>query len=432
MNMLSHYGREYAPGLYGLPHMGEVLTTYRLKMGWTSQESFAIVCGVDKQTVAYWENQRYLADMDRRIFLCKLLKIPPTLLGLTSLSVLDENEKETFTSAFHSLNQLFEENAFALYEDILTFAHASSNKYSPEATYRFCKHQQELEHIVQQVPELERNSWQELLSRFYQHSTFIAQHQKKDALALDLAEKAIALAQPLQDAELLGAALYRRSRVHLIQHRQSLAQDDIQGALNAVKRVRAPLKGSIYLLAAEVNSAYAEESESLKTRCRTWQDLAVKLLYNSKVEDDGTFLTFNLYAVHHERAKTLLRFALFYKDDSDLVEKLKNPYTKANGELLKDAVNAIETAKKHLETSGFTREMYLTITEAKIYLIKKEYEQCAKTAKIALQFAHQSHSKQGIEEIKQLYRVLHQLEPRNPYIANLGVELKIFPPALAG
>ena len=65
---------DYSPGLYGLPHMGEVIADHRIKAGWTSQETFAIVCGVDKQTVAYWENQRYLADMDRRILLSKLLK----------------------------------------------------------------------------------------------------------------------------------------------------------------------------------------------------------------------------------------------------------------------------------------------------------------------------------------------------------------------
>ena len=95
--------------------------------------------------------------------------------------------------------------------------------------------------------------------------------------------------------------------------------------------------------------------------------------------------------------------------------------------MLIDAKNALANARKHLGSSGFTREMYLTITEAKIYLIKKEYEQFAKLAKVALQFADQSQSKQGREEISQLYRVLHQLAPTNPYVANLGVELKIFP-----
>lgn len=55
--------KNYSVGKYDLPHMGEVITDYRIKAGWETQESFAIVCGVDKQTVAYWEKSEYLADM---------------------------------------------------------------------------------------------------------------------------------------------------------------------------------------------------------------------------------------------------------------------------------------------------------------------------------------------------------------------------------
>jgi hypothetical protein len=71
--------------------------------------------------------------------------------------------------------------------------------------------------------------------------------------------------------------------------------------------------------------------------------------------------------------------------------------------------------------------MNLSITEAKVYLIDREFEESAKIAKIALQFARKSHSQQGMEEVKHLYAMLYQVAPTNPYIANLGVELKIFP-----
>jgi len=414
---------DYSPGEHGLPHMGEVIADHRIKAGWTSQETFAIVCGVDKQTVAYWENQRYLADMNRRIFLCKVLKIPPGLLGLTWASVMDGNNTLT-----HILNisELLHESAYGLYEDILTLAHTSTDKYSPTASYRFFKHQQELEQIVRQAPDIEKDAWLDLLSRFYQHSTFIAQHHKKDEQALSLADKAISLAAPLHDDELSGAALYRRARVHVIQNRPHLARDDANSALNKAKRARTALKGSSYLLSAETNALYAQGDEHLKTQCRKWQDGAAKLLYNEKAEDD-TFLTFNLYAVHHERAKTLLRFALFHTSDDDLAEQLKTKHKSASKELIKDAKNALNTARKHLEIGSSTQEMCLSITEAKIYLIEREYEACARTAKIALQFARTSYSQQGMEEIKQIYAIVSQLAPKNPYVANLGVELETFP-----
>jgi DNA-binding XRE family transcriptional regulator len=418
---------DYPPGEHGLPHMGAVIADHRIKAGWTSQETFAIACGVDKQTVVYWENQAYIADMNRRIFLCKMLKIPPVLLGLTWASLHDEENTNSFPDVFRGIGELLEENAYALYEDMLTFAHTSRDKYSPVAAYRFYKHQQELEEIVKRVPTIEKDAWQDLLSRFYQHSTFIAQHHKRDKEALSFADKAISLAEPLHDDELLGAALYRRSRVHLIQRRHISARNDITSALEKAKRACAPFKGSSYLLAAEINALYAGSEEKLKTACRTWQDQAAKLTHNGKIEDDGSFLTFNLYAVHHERAETLLRFAFFHTNDKKLVEQLKDTHEIANKELLRDARNALTAARKHVEVGSMRKEMYLSLTEACIFLGAREYEESAKEAKIALQFARASHSQQGIGEVKQLYTMLFQLAPKNPYIANLGVELGIFP-----
>ncbi len=426
MSTLAH-PEDYSSGLYGLPHMGEVIANHRVKAGWTSQEAFAIVCGVDKQTVAYWENQRYLADMDRRILLSKILKIPPALLGLTLYSMgNDDNTNMEPNSPNNGIRELLEVNAYALYEDILTFAHTSKDKYSPSASYRFKKHQQELEQIIHYVTEVEKDAWQDLLSRFYQHSTFIAQHHKKDRQALQFADKAVSLAEPLHDAELLGLALYKRSRIHLIQSRHDLARADIKSALEKSKRATPSLKGSSYLLAAEVNALYSEGDEELKAQCHTWQESAAKLLYNGK-DEEGNFLTFNLYAVHHERAKTLLRFTLFYTSDDELIVKLKDTHVTAKKDLLTDAKNALATARKHLELGNPTGEMNLSITEARVYLVAREFEESAKIAKVALQFARKSHSQQGIEEVKQLYTLLYQVAPKNPYVANLGVELKIFP-----
>lgn len=131
-------------------------------------------------------------------------------------------------------------------------------------------------------------------------------------------------------------------------------------ALEKIKRAKASIKGSSYLLSAEVNSMYAEGDEQLKAKCRTWQENASKLLYNGKVEEDGTFLTFNLYAVHHERAKTLLRFSLFYTSDNELMEKLQGTRLRANKELLIETKNALSTARKHLEPGSSTGEMNLS------------------------------------------------------------------------
>lgn len=417
---------DYSPGWYGLPHMGEVIADHRIKAGWTSQETFAIVCGVDKQTITYWENQEYFPDMNRRIFLCKLLKIPPALLGITWLSIVDGEKPDILTNTVGTRSELLEENAYGLYEDILVFSYMGNDKYSDASSYRFFKHQQELEQLVIRAPEIEKDAWGDLLSRFYQRSTFIAQHHKQGGEALSLANKAISIAEPLGDTELLAASLYRRSRIHLIQNNYDLARLDISSALDHTKKVRGPLKGSCYLLAAEINALYADGDNTLKAQCRTWQDNATKLAYK-KLEDDGTFLDLSLYAIHHERAKTLIRFALFHRNDDELLERLKT-HIGADKKLLVEARNSINAARKYVDATSTTKQMYLSLTEARGYLVMKEYEESAQLAKAALQFARQSHSEQGIEETKQLYSLLSQLAPANPYVANLGVELKIFPP----
>jgi hypothetical protein len=123
----------------------------------------------------------------------------------------------------------------------------------------------------------------------------------------------------------------------------------------------------------------------------------------------------------------LLRFALYYTTDEELVTQLKNTNVRADKNQIKDAKNALMAARNHLESSSKRKEMYLSITEARIYLVAREFEESAITAKRALDFARKAHSQQGIEEIKQIYLVLYQLELKNPYVANLGVELGIFP-----
>ncbi|MGB8343468.1 MAG: hypothetical protein WCD86_01225, partial [Ktedonobacteraceae bacterium] len=227
MGKLSRYGK-YSPGLFGLPHMGEVFADYRKRRG-DSQETFAIVCGTDKQSVVYWEGLPYFSDMERRIFLSKVLHIPPALIGLTWRNIIDEDKTQAYIDSFESLTAMLEENSYGLYEDVLALAHTGPNKYSLSATYRFYKHQQELERIVEQAPENEKDNWKTLLSGYYQHSAFIAQHHKEDKQALSYINSAVETASSLKllDREILGSSLYKRSRIYLMQNNYDLARQDI-------------------------------------------------------------------------------------------------------------------------------------------------------------------------------------------------------------
>src|SRR5205807_7769384 len=94
----------------------------------------------------------YLADMKRRIFLCKLLKVAPGLLGLNWRSLLTDDEIPRYMNDSNYMAELLGTNSYGLYEDILAFTHTNPHRYSQEAAYRFYQHQRELEAIVDTAP----------------------------------------------------------------------------------------------------------------------------------------------------------------------------------------------------------------------------------------------------------------------------------------
>ena len=427
MSRLSRY-ENFPPGKYGLPHMGSVIVAHRQKLGWT-QEYLAIVADVDKQTVTYWENLMYLSDMDRRIFLCKILKIfPPTLLGLTWRSVIGDEKTQEYINSFERMSELLMENSYGLYEELLAFGYEGvDNKgVSPEMAYRFHKHLQELEKLVEHTPEGERGQWVDLIGRFYQLVANIAQQHQRHEQALSYANKAVDFAFSFDDTELRGSALYRRARIHFTQKRHDAARQDILVAMDYAKIVRTPLVGNIYLLAAEVNAFYARDDEKLRTQCKGWQDKVVAALYNGKIENDGTFLRLNLAGVHHERAKTLMRFALFHTTNEELTSLLMQTHIRANTKLLNEAHGTMILARENLSSGFVGWEKNFYVTEARLYLLERDFENSAQTAKKALKLASVLHSQKVKDEVIDIYHLLKTLNSENPYIRNLGVELGIY------
>jgi hypothetical protein len=69
-----------------MPHhikpTGEVIAYYRRKRKYDTQVKFAIAAGVTLRTVQEWEVSIMIHDHNRRIFLGKMLRILPALLGL--------------------------------------------------------------------------------------------------------------------------------------------------------------------------------------------------------------------------------------------------------------------------------------------------------------------------------------------------------------
>jgi len=172
--------------------------------------------------------------------------------------------------------------------------------------------------------------------------------------------------------------------------------------------VRNPLKSNIYLIAAEVNSLYAKDNKRLQDQCDTWQRKVANMVYREKnhVEDDGTFLKMNITAVHHERAKTLMKFA-------------------SRKGALKEARSELNTAWKTLTPDLTIWRVNLHITEAQLNLLESDIEGSAQAGLEAYKIASVMQTRNEEEKVKNLFLNLQNIAPNNGYVCNLGLQLSM-------
>lgn len=404
----SRYGK-FPTGIENLPHMGKVLAFYRQKV-YKTQAEFAIAAGVDKRSVEEWESSVFTHDMSRRIFLAKMLKVPPALLGLDWRLVVFENNKGEYKDPLAHMAELIEEDAYYAYEDILVMGHEYIHNGGPiDIALRVDRRLRKLVQIVKNARATDEEAWKTLLCRYYQLSTRIKQQCLVDnEAASEHAKFAVEIAIDLQDAELIASAFVNSACTNTQQGKLNEARKDIAAALECVDKVRnGPLKGNIYLESANINTPFAINDGKLQTSCKAWQDKAANLLYKGTIEPDESFFRFNLSAVHHEKAKSLLHWQKTREDRRAVHSKL---------------ATAMETLNADLNVW----KAYYYMTEARLYLADHDLEGSAKAGKAALKLARAMHSKMEEENVRSLYHELNEAALLNPYVRNLGMELGIY------
>jgi len=404
----SRYG-DFSSGIYNLPHMGEVIATHRKKW-YRTQEDFAIAAGVTVRTVQEWETNSMTADMGRRIFLAKTLKITPALLGLDWHQVVYDNAPGDDKNPLSQMVEQIEEDAFYAYEDILIMGHEYiHNGGSPYIAYRVDRRLQKLVTLVKNAPQTDREVWLSLLCRYYQLSTRMKQQCLKDEnTALDHAKKAVEIAIDLQDAELIASSFVHSACTNDQQGKIVEARENIASAMTYIEKIKnGPLKGNIYLESANINTAFALDDKTLQNQCKAWQDKAANMLYKGMSDFDESFFRFNLSAVHHEKARTLLSWQKTAGDHKSIHEKL---------------VMAIEALPPELAVW----KGYYAMTEAKLYFADHDIEGSAQSVKAALKIARAMHSHMVEAEVRSLYEQLDERGSTNPYVRNLGIELGIY------
>jgi len=178
----------------------------------------------------------------------------------------------------------------------------------------------------------------------------------------------------------------------------ALARVDVDTALAYAEQVRTPLKGNIYLIAAEIYALLAAHDASLRTQCEKWQDKVATLVYRGNIEEDGTFLKLDPTALHHEKAKTLLQFGRF-----------------------PEARHELSMAYETLPPNLLTWHMNMNLTEASLSIAEHDVERSSKSGIQAYVTAKAIHSHKGKVEVKHLVSELQSLDSINSYTRDLGM-----------
>ncbi|MGH2494291.1 MAG: helix-turn-helix domain-containing protein [Ktedonobacteraceae bacterium] len=412
----SRYG-DFSPGMGIYPHVGEVITCYRLKRGFRTQQDLAIALGVSKRTVEELEgtvNLNTPDSIERRQIIAQLLRIPPALLALDWRFMVYGQNTEEQKDTFADIVQLLEDDTFTLYQNILRMGRGYLYNGGPGYIADIVDESlDKLLPIARNMPTAEQEPWQEMVCRYYLLSTSFALRRMDKKQTLMYARRAIEIAGKLENVELIASAHYRRVRVHLDLRKAETSEDerrkhlehakkDVQIALDHAEQIGPILRGKLYLIAAEVSALDAHDPSARK-QCEKWQEKAATLVYRSAQDEDDTFLRLNATALHHEKAKTLIHFGRLREAHSELV-----------------------TARKTLLPDSLTWHVNLYLTEANLYKAQKDLEASAASAIEAYKLAKVIQSLKDELEVKKIFSGLQKLDATNPYVCNLGMMLGMY------
>lgn len=414
----SRYGN-FEPGEGVLPHMGQVVAHYRRQYGCKTQATFAIAAGVKERTVIDWESSPMIVDQNRRIFLAKMLKIPPALLGLDWRLVYyqdNQGSHQTSMPPDHAID-IANEDSYYLYEDMLALAwgwyYAGKIMHIAD---RFERRLGKLEKCVERAPASEKEAWLGLLCQYYVLASHIARHRGMDETSknrvLFFTGKGLRIAREIEDQELQALLWNNYADIHLEQNHVTKARSAARLSLQAAEKIstHTPLYGNIQLITAPILLSETLNDADLLKSIRRSEDRVLNIVRAQTVEPDRSFLHLNLASAHHERAKLFLELTKLYP---------KQGY-------LRDASNEMRLAWDGLTPEFAEWALYFHLTEARLYEAQNEVEQSAQAGIEALKAARGENSKRKEDAIVALYQDLRRLDERNPYVCNLGVQLGVF------
>lgn len=287
----------------GFPCAGEVIRFYRRQLG-LSVHDVAQILQVSPRRVQMMEKDNKVPDsMERRRFLAKTLQVPPILLGLASIDTFLRptdalGAKGTVLPS--STRLVVDQKAIAQYQSQLRLfwslhytSSASSVRDETQA------HILQIQALLPYTSGKEQEQLIEQLCGFYELASRVESDRNNADGALAYLNKAVALAEPLNNAELYGRLLYKRGLALYEGQRFAEALTDLEKANQLVPHLTSPLAGSILLELGLVKS-YLTQPGNHADRALTlhYFDQAEKYTRLSQIDggmsiryDSGRYLT---------------------------------------------------------------------------------------------------------------------------------------------
>lgn len=346
-------------------------------------------------------NQKMPELLPRRVLLAKALKIPPILLGLSSITLIDDTTIHGI-NAQTQVDEIVDTRAMAFYEGMLAlswdFYYTSSVQRSAkqlEACFELLNHDAQ-----SATTDTQKDQYDSMRCRFYQLFSLVARDQTEIDQALQHASDAVTLALRLENVELIASAYLRRARVYMRRQEYLLAYQDAQNALPYADLSRDPLKGKVYQMAGESQAFVANGTPELQEKSLGYFNVAGKIARKGDLQPDGSFVKVDLTSVYIERAEALTLFGRY-----------------------EDAHNALAIARKNLSPELTRWEINLLLEEAKTYFAEGDFDTCCIMLLDALKVVRAVNLQAKEARIVGMYGLCKENAPSSLAVVKLGKAL---------
>jgi transcriptional regulator with XRE-family HTH domain len=378
---------------------------------WT-QADLARRLGVSEVTVRIMENNGAgLDSIAKRRLLASLLKIPPVLLGLGSLTDLAEflrsHEEGAIISAPTTVKGggFLEKETVKLYQDAFTvYAEMHSTSTAQDSIFDI---EQWINRIETDIPRANGHQRKQLQVSLWDFHALSAKVYSDDLCQWDQAfhhlNAAMELANLLGSNDLRAASLYRSGQIRFGQRNFFLAKTDLDAALQYAKNARPQLKGAVYA-AAGLAHALVDSDEAGRLYAQSLFDQAGKIVTSPISDTDEYVIKFSVGKYLAEKADALI--------------VLGRPGKAL--EVLDDAEYGTDPAQKR-------RLSYIDIlrAEANMRLKKPELDRATDLLQGAFATSVPIKSEYNINYIQRLYGELVTSPYGNsPQVADLGIALR--------